>query len=118
MIHTLVAIIEIPSPLPCLSPDHRATFSDSFVPGDLAAGSLLSSGVKEEPEVVTEDLPSHTDQLTGSDRVRRMMDIFHAGLEENKREKGRQGKKASRDTNIKSVQPPEKVPKRCVCVCD
>lgn len=102
-----------------ISSDHREKFSDSFVPGDSATGSFLSSGVKVKPEVkseIIEETPSHKEQLSGKNRANIIMDVFHAGMEEIRRqsdEKTQRTRKASKGAKIQSLSSPEKPYKRC-----
>lgn len=101
----------------------QETFEDSFVPEDSATSALStlpSSEVKVKMEVkleVQEEVPEREKQekqVTGKKSTSAIMEVFAAGMEEIKRQKEERTRQSKKAARIKSLQSPEKPPKRYV----
>lgn len=98
----------------------QETFEDSFVPEDSAMSALStlpSSEVKVKTEVkseVQEEVPEREKQVTGKKSTSAIMEVFAAGMEEIKRQKEERTRQSKKAARIKSLQSPEKPPKRYV----
>ena len=94
-------------------------FEDSFVPEDSATSAvstLASSEVKIKTEVKSEaqeEVPDREKQA-GKKSTNAIMEVFAAGMEEIKRQKEERARQSKKTARIRSLQSPERPPKRCV----
>lgn len=97
----------------------QETFEDSFVPEDSATSAvstLASSEVKIKTEVKSEaqeEVPDREKQA-GKKSTNAIMEVFAAGMEEIKRQKEERARQSKKTARIRSLQSPERPPKRCV----
>lgn len=96
----------------------QETFEDSFVPEDSATSAvptITSSEVKVKTEVKSEvqEVPDREKQA-GKKSTNAIMEVFAAGMEEIKRQKEERARQSKKTARIRSLQSPERPPKRCV----